>query len=127
MPLRQVGNAQVTALTTAGTTTLNPGQPGMVGSTLGQSGNLPAEQGVLYGLDTVAAGTAFACTVVDIVPPTLAQFNAGTSTQTFTLLSGTGTAGQSLQAGVPGFGVRYKGALVAITTGTPGIINALWD
>jgi hypothetical protein len=127
MPLPQVGNSQYTALTNTGTTTLNPGQPSQVGAPPGQSGNLPASFGVFYGLETIAAGTGFGATVYDLVPPTLAQYNAGTSTQTLTLLNGTNTAGVSQAAGLAGVGVRYKGALVVVTTGTPGQINALWD
>jgi hypothetical protein len=124
------GNAQVTAITTAGTTTLNPGQQGMVqpgGQPLGQSGNLAASPGVFYGFDWTATGTSYAATAVDLVPPTLAQYNAGTGTQTFTLANGTLTAGQRQVAGLEGVGVRYRGALVVITAGTPGAVNALWE
>lgn len=104
-----VGNCQYTALTTAGTTTLNAGQAAGVAS----------QPGVLYGMLEVAAGTSFAATFYDLIP--------GAAVTTNTLLSGTGTAGQNIPAGPPGVGVRYRGALVVITSGTPGIINALWD
>jgi hypothetical protein len=111
-----VGNGQYTAISTAGTTTLNPGQP---------AGAPPPAPGVLYGLTQIAPGTSFAATVLDLVPPS----NIGTNTTTITntLLSGTGTAGQRFVAGLEGVGVRYRGALVVVSTGTPGQINALWD
>lgn len=107
-----VGNCQYTAISTAGTTTLNPGQPGPIAPS----------PGVLYGLQQIAAGTSFAATVVDIIPAT-----AVTAITTNTLLSGTGTAGQRFVAGLEGVGVRYRGALVVVSSGTPGQINALWD
>lgn len=126
MPLQQVGNCQYTAISTAGTTTLNPGQAGVPGP--GAQGSLPTTFGVLYGVSQVSAGTGFAFTVYDIVPNTPAQIAAsGTGSQTNTLLNGTGTAGQSFPAGISDEGVRYKGALVVVTSGTPGAINALWD
>jgi hypothetical protein len=114
MPLQLgEGNCQYTALNTAGTTTLNPGQ----------ASGPPTSFGVLYGMSVVSAGTAFACTLLDIVP---AQGSA-IAAQTNTLLNGTGSAGQNFPAGLAGVGVRYRGALVAICAGTPGLINALWD
>lgn len=120
MPLAQVGNCQYTPISAAGTTTLNPGQAAAQGS-------LPTTFGVLYGVSQIAAGTAFAFTVYDLVPGTPAQLAAGTNTVTNTLLNGTGTAGQGFPAGLQGEGVRYKGALVVVTAGVPGAINALWD
>lgn len=107
-----VGNCQYTAISTAGTTTLNPGQ----------AGPLAASPGVLYGMVTVAVGTGFAATVYDIVPA-----SAAVAITTNTLLSGTGSAGQRFPAGLEGVGVRYRGALVVVSSGTPGQINALWD
>lgn len=101
-----VGNCQYTAISTAGTTTLNQGQ----------AGPIAASPGVLYGLVTVDAGTGFAATVLDILGST-----------TNTLMSGTGSAGQRFPAGLEGVGVRYRGALVVVSSGTPGKINALWD
>ena len=120
------GNCQYTALTTAGTTTLNPGSP-LGQSTAGQNvfgGGGPQESGVLYGMLELAAGTTFAATFYDIITTVT---GTGTATVTNTLLSGTGTAGQNIPAGPPGIGVRYRGALVVVTSGTPGVINALWD
>jgi hypothetical protein len=120
------GNAQYTAINTAGTTTLNPGQSGTPG--IGQQGSLPASFGALYGVSQVSAGTSFAFTVYDIVPNTPAQIAAsGTGSQTSTLMNGTGTAGQVFAAGIQGEGIRYKGALVVVTAGTPGLVNVSWD
>ena len=116
-PLFQ-NNCQYTALIAAGTTTLNPGQPA------GQPAN-PAMFGVLYGAEVISPGTTFAVTFLDLIPPTGQGTN--TATVTNTLMSGTGTAGQLFVPGPAGLGVRYRGALLAVTTGTPGIINALWD
>ena len=112
MPLRAVGNCQYTPINTAGTTTLNPGQPG----------NPAIDPGVFYGVEQLAPGTGFLFTVYDIVPATP---NAAVSTNT--LLNGTGSAGQVFAPGPAGIGVRYRGALVVVTAGTPGAINALWD
>jgi hypothetical protein len=116
VPLPQVVNAQYTALSTAGTTTLNAGQAG---------GGPPSSSGVLYGASVVSAGTGFAVTIVDIINPTGSGTN--TATITNTLMNGTGSAGQMLPAGIYSVGVRYRGALVAVTAGTPGQINVLWD
>lgn len=123
MPLPQVGNCQYTKISSAGTSTLNPGQAGVPGQ--GAQGTLPTTFGVLYGVDQVAAGTSFAFTALDLIPPS--GLGTNTATLTNTLLNGTGSAGQSFVAGVSGLGIRYKGALVIVTSGTPGVINALWD
>lgn len=106
------GNCQYTALSTAGTSTLNPGQ----------ASGPPTSFGVLYGVSQISAGTSFAFTALDIVPA-----SGSVAASTNTLMNGTGSAGQSFTAGIGGVGVRYKGALVFVTTGTPGLINALWD
>lgn len=109
-----VGNLQYTALTTAGTTTLNPGQ----------SSGVASQPGVLGGFVAVGLGTAWAFTAYDIIPPT----PGGAPSSTNTLLNGTATAaGQQFSAGLNGDNVRYRGALVVVTTGTPGVFNALWD
>lgn len=108
------GNLQYTAISTAGTTTLNPGQASGVAS----------QPGVLGGVVAVGLGTSWAFTVYDIIPAT----PGGTPPGTNTLLNGTATAaGQAFPAGVPGFNPRYRGALVVVTSGTPGVFNALWD
>ncbi len=111
MPQRYLNNAGYTALSTAGTTTLNQGQ----------AAGPPISDGVLYGAMVSNAGTSFAVAFVDILPA-----NQGGGTNTL-MPTQTGSAGQVLSAGPGGLGVRYKGALVAITSGTPGVINALWD
>lgn len=113
MPLQQIGNCQYTPISTAGTSTLNPGQ----------ASGPPTSAGVFYGILQVAAGTGFGFTVLDVVP---AQGSA-IAVQTNTLLNGTGTAGQYFPVASQGVGVRYKGALLVVTTGTPGLINADWD
>lgn len=109
-----VGNLQYTVLTTAGTTTLNPGQASGVAS----------QPGVLGGFVAVAVGTTWSFTAYDIIPATPGGAAAGTNT----LLNGTATAaGQQFPAGLNGENVRYRGALVVVTAGTPGVFNALWD
>lgn len=115
MPATQsLGNCQYTALTTAGTTTINQSQAGPSAS------GPPSGVGVFYGFYEVSAGTNFAATAYDIVV-------AGLTTSTTTLANGTGTANQFFGPAASGLGVRYRGALVTVTAGTPGIINALWD
>jgi hypothetical protein len=110
-----VGNLQYTVLSTAGTTTLNPGQ----------ASGVQSQCGVLGGFVAVANGTNFAFTAYDILPPATP---GGTSAGTNTLLNGTATAaGQQFPAGLNGDNVRYRGALVVVTAGTPGVFNALWD
>lgn len=110
-----VGNLQYTVLNTAGTTTLNQGPASGVAS----------QPGVLGGVVAIAVGTTWAFTLYDILPPALpGRASAGTNT----LLNGTATAAnQQFAAGLNGDNVRYLGSLVAVTSGTPGIFNALWD
>jgi hypothetical protein len=108
------GNLQYTVINTAGTTTLNPGQASGVAS----------QPGVFGGMVAVAQGTSWAFTAYDIIPATPGGAAAGTNT----LLNGTATAaGQQFAAGLVGENVRYRGALVIVTSGTPGIFNAQWD
>lgn len=114
-----VGNAQYFQTTTNGTNTINPGQA---------AGPAPATStGVFYGATLFALGTAPTISVFDVVPPT--GMGTNTTTQTNTLMNGTGTAaGQNFIAGIPGVGVRYRGQLVIVTGGTAaGGWNALWD
>lgn len=110
--LLSVGNGQYTPVSTIGTQTLNQGQPGPVAP----------HPGVLYGYIATSTGTAgMVVTYLDVIP-------TGTSSTTNTLMVGTATApGQILQAGVPGVGIRYRGALILVTTGTAGGGNSLWD
>jgi hypothetical protein len=116
------GNANYTAISTVGTTTLNQGPPTSGGY---MAANPPAAYPVLYGVDTIAAGTSYVYTLCDIVPPT--GIAGSTATVTNTLQIGTASAGLKDPAGLSGVGVRYKGALVCITTGTAGLINVLTD
>lgn len=119
------GNCQYTAISTNGTTTLNPGQAGAPG--VGYQNSLPSSFGVFWGAYLSALGTAPVLNVYDIIPPS----GVGTNTATVTnlLMNGTGTAiGQSFAPGPLGVGIRYRGALVAVTSGTAaGTWNALWD
>lgn len=118
------GNCQYTVITTLGTTTINPGPTGPYTGT----------PGALYGAYVTSIGTATGTntaglagvTVVDIIPA------LGTNaSSTNTLLSANGTAaGQALLASGSSLGVRYRGALVAITVNTQGTgigTNILWD
>lgn len=120
------GNCQYTVLNTTGTTTINQGVAQGLNPAGGNQygGGGPQEQGVFYGMLEVAAGTNFAANFYDII---IAVTGTGTTTTTNTLLSGTGTAGQNIPAGPPGLGVRYRGSLVSVTSGTAGQINAYWD
>lgn len=132
-------NCQYTPIvggTNTSTTTLNPGQSGVPGP--GQQGQQPSSFGVFYGASVLSLGTstttgtgtggvAQVVNAYDVVPPT----GLGTNTATLTnlLMNGTATAPAVIQAGVPGIGLRYKGALVLTVAGgaTPGTTNALWD
>jgi hypothetical protein len=112
-------NCQYTVINTIGTTTVDPGatpaDPGYAG-----------RWGVFYGYTATSTGTAgMVVTAYDIQQvPT----GTGTVTTTNTIMNGTATApGQTIQAGIAGIGVRYKGSLVIITTGTAGAGLSLWD
>lgn len=108
------GNCQYTPMSTAGTYTL----------AAGQTQGPPTQAPVLFGVQVVGSGTSWAFTALDIVPAT----PGGAAASTNTLLNGTATAaGQQFQAGVPGVGLRCKGSLVLVVTGTPGAFNGLWD
>jgi len=75
---------------------------------------IKATPGVYFGLLGIASGTSYAAVIYDI----------GTATN---IIQGTATitAGQTVNLG--GVGIRTTGAMVAVTSGTPGQINALWD
>jgi hypothetical protein len=108
------GNLQYTVINTAGTTTINPGQ----------SSGVASQPGVFGGMVAVGLGTTWAFTAYDIIPAS----PGGAPASTNTLLNGTATAaGQQFAASVLGENVRYRGALVVVTTGTPGVFNAQWD
>jgi hypothetical protein len=125
VPLQQVGNSQYTQIGTNGTTTLNPGQSGIPG--IGQQGTLPTTFGVLYGATLIALGTAPVITFLDIIPPNFQGTNTATVTNTIAQFTGTAVA-QNFNAGQPGVGVRYRGALVAVTSGTAaGNWQVDWD
>jgi hypothetical protein len=117
------GNCKYVPLNTAGTTTLNQG-PALAAGGLAPP-NPTATFGVLYGVATIAAGTSFGVTLYDIQAPT--GLGTNTATVTNTLMTGTNTAGVVQAAGIPGVGVRYTGALVAVAAGTPGLLNVLLD
>lgn len=103
-----VRNAQYTPLIAAGTSTISPGNP---------NGAPAANPGVLYGCNCPLFGTGPAFAMYDIV-----------GTQTNLLMAGTFTAaGQAISAGINSTGVRYRGSLVAVATGTASQINVLWD
>lgn len=95
-----IGLANITAISTVGTTTVEAGQ------------------GVFYGFTVINVGTSFAANAYDIL--------AGTSTTTLQVLPG-GTSVGAFGPGPGNQGVRYANSLVVITTGTAGLINTLWD
>lgn len=97
--------ANYTQINTNGTTTVNP------------------NPGFYYGLNAIGLGTLWAASVYDVVV-------TGTSTQTNTLAAGIsiGAVGVLGLGGPPGMGVKTKGALVVVTSGTlAGNLNCLWD
>lgn len=114
-PLLAVGNSGYTALSTAGTSTLNPGASISGGAF-----------GVLYGASCAQFGTGPSVTISEVIPPT----NQGTNTTTTTtiLMQGTFTAaGQVIPSNSAGLGVRYRGNLVAVYAGVASQVNVLWD
>lgn len=118
MPIQMSqGNCQYTAINTIGTTTVNQGR---------QDGRLQAHPSAYYGYLITGTGTAvMGVAVLDIFP---VQTGTGTVTTTTTLVSGTGTAlNQIVPAGPAGLGIRVKGSLVVVTTGTAGTVLTLWD
>jgi len=121
------GNCQYTILNTVGTTTICQG-PSSYGAAYPVSyGAAPAATGPLgcfYGFTTTAVGTSFAATFYDVIQGVP---SAPSTLTTNTLLNGTGTAMQFIAPGAAGVGIRFRGSLVAVTTGTAGSINALWD
>lgn len=112
-------NCQYTQISTIGTTTLDAGPPAT-------DPGIAGRWGVFYGFTVLSTGTAgMVVTAYDIVT---AVTGTGTVVTTNTIMVGTGTApGQFLQAGAPGVGVRYKGSLVVVTSGTAGAGLSLWD
>lgn len=111
------GNCGYTVISTIGTTTVNAGpsanDPGAAG-----------RWGVFYGLSVLSTGTAgMGVTAVELI---INPSSGGTTTNT--LFVGTATApGQVIAAAPAGLGIRYKGSLVVVTSGTAASINAMWD
>jgi hypothetical protein len=111
------GNCGYTPITSIGTFTLNPGY---------RPPNPPNSPGVFYGY--VATSTGTAAMVVNAYDVQVIATGTGTTTTTNTLMSGTATApNQQLIAGIAGVGVRYRGDLVIVTSGTAGGGLSLWD
>jgi hypothetical protein len=108
------GNCNYTpSLSTLGTQTVAGGDPA------GQ----PGRYGVLYGYNLVSAGTAaMVVTYYDVVTDVATQ---GVTTNT--LFVGTASAAGAAVAPLNGVGVRFRGNLVLVTTGTVGNGNTLWD
>ena len=113
------GNCNYTLISTIGTTTINQGpsvsDPGYAG-----------RYGVFYGYVATGTGTAgMGVTALDLV---VNATGTGTTTATNTIMSGTATGvNQQLLAGIAGIGVRYRGSLVIVTSGTAGAGLSLWD
>jgi hypothetical protein len=103
-PLYQ-NNGQYTLTSTAGTTTLNQAAGA-------------AQPGMFYGGQFNQNGTSFTATYYDIV---------GTNTNQITATQTASGVGQQILAGPAGLGVRYRGTLVLVTGGTPGLVSSLWD
>jgi hypothetical protein len=117
-PLYQ-GNCNYTPISTLGTLTLSPGPASVE----------PGYYGAFYGFNVINSGTAttsgMVCSVYDVQQVVT---GTGTNTVTNTLMSGTATGAGQVLAAAPGeLGIRYKGSLIIITTGTACGVNALWD
>jgi archaellum component FlaG (FlaF/FlaG flagellin family) len=112
-------NCQYTAISTIGTTTVDQGPPPT-------DPGIAGRWGVFYGFAVTGTGTAgMGVTAYDLQ---VVVTGTGTITNSTALMVGTATApGQVLQAGVAGVGIRYKGSLVVVTSGTAGAGLSLWD
>lgn len=117
-----VDNCRYAVLTTTGTTTICQGPSNYGAAYPPNLGSAPL--GCFYGFTTIAVGTSFAATFYDVIQGVP---SAPSTLTTNTLINGTGTAGQVITPGPIGLGVRFQGSLVVVTSGTPGVINALWD
>lgn len=110
-----IGNCQYTQITTAGTTTV----------VTGPTSGIPTSSNALYGANVSVFGTSPTISCYDLIPPTP---GGGTSTQTLLLMAGTFTAaGQALNPQGGSVGVRIRGSLMVVTTGTANTWNVLWD
>lgn len=110
------GNAQYLPIAANGTTTVSAEGPA----------SIPANQppGAVYGFEVNAIGTAWVVTAVDIV---VQQTGTGSTTTTNTLFTGTASAPGQMIGPAP-LGIRYRGTLAVITSGTAaGAGNLLWD
>lgn len=110
------GNCNYTPISTLGTTTVNPG-PAAAGQSFA---------GVFYGFNVLSTGTAgMGLAAYDIFTTVT---GTGTVTSTNQLLAATTTGPGQVVSAAPGeLGIRYRGSLVVVTTGTAGGVNALWD
>lgn len=95
-----IGLCNVTAISTAGTTTI------------------ATKQGAFYGFNAISTGTSWTAQAFDI---------SGTNTTTLIAVNTAAAVGPQGYPGPPGLGVRYGSSLVVVTTGTPGQYNTLWD
>ena len=105
-----LGNCNYTPYSGVGTQTVNSGS------------SVPGLGGMFYGGIFAQNGTSYTATYYDIIVQ-------GTTTTT-NQLTATSTAAGSGPTALPGpgpLGVRYRGSLVLVTTGTAGLINSLWD
>ena len=98
------GCANYSVISTAGTTTIDVGH------------------GVFYGINCISTGTTWTLTPYDVRV-------SGTTTTTNTLNATQTASGTGFQAnpGPGGTGVQFLGALIVVTSGTPGLWNVLWD
>jgi hypothetical protein len=102
------GCANYTAITTAGTSTIKSGG------------------GIFYGFVAVANGTSFTLTPYDVYVSVTGTTTSTTTTQMYpTSTAGTPSSTVNITAGAAG--VRFNGQLLAVTAGTPGQFNVLWD
>lgn len=87
--------------------------------------SINAGGGLYYGLMVTGIGTLWVGTVLDIYAT-----GTGTASATNTLAAGItlGALGLAALAGPSGLGIRYKGTLQVVTSGTiAGSLNCLWD
>lgn len=113
-------NCNYTTISTLGTTTLNPGPASVE----------PGYFGVFYGFNVLGTGTSTLTGAMGLAAYDIqtALTRTGPVVTTNTLMVGTSSAaGQVLPAGPGQLGMRYRGALVIITSGTADEVNALWD
>ena len=104
-----LGNCNYTPYNAVGTQTINQqGAPGL--------------GGMFYGGIFVQNGTSYTATYYDLIVQ-----GTTTTTNQLTATSTASGSGPTVLPGPPPLGVRYRGSLVLVTTGTAGLINSLWD